>query len=80
MLILVCCIRYIKDTILKAIYNLLLFLMLIMALYSVYQRYNFESNLQPFAGLYDCSQRCIRYIKDTILKAIYNKSVLSSFN
>ena len=46
-------------------------------LYSVYQRYNFESNLQRAdveRGKVHC---CIRYIKDTILKAIYNQLPLS---
>ncbi len=41
-------------------------------LYSVYQRYNFESNLQLVIYLFVLLQSCIRYIKDTILKAIYN--------
>ena len=41
-------------------------------LYSVYQRYNFESNLQLPSLATLISFRCIRYIKDTILKAIYN--------
>ena len=66
------CIRYVKDTILKAIYNHSVIIGISKKLYSICQRYNFESNLQPkiinipkFAG-------CIRYVKDTILKAIYN--------
>ena len=66
-------------------------------LYSICQRYNFESNLQPNHSIcganlavFDMSkiqfwkqfttikpykatlQGCIRYVKDTILKAIYN--------
>ena len=41
-------------------------------LYSVWQRYNFESNLQRFLNLNLISLRCIQYDKDTILKAIYN--------
>ncbi len=44
------CIRYIKDTILKAIYNRKTIIMYASQLYSVYQRYNFESNLQPIAN------------------------------
>ena len=71
------CIRYIKDTILKAIYNQTLEVKKALLLYSVYQRYNFESNLQPTHltdNYYPC---CIRYIKDTILKAIYNQLPLS---
>ena len=66
------CIRYIKDTILKAIYNLCILLSKISWLYSVYQRYNFESNLQRTSRLGPSRCSCIRYIKDTILKAIYN--------
>ena len=46
-------------------------------LYSVYQRYNFESNLQRSALNNIGDFRCIRYIKDTILKAIYNQLPLS---
>ena len=66
------CIRYVKDTILKAIYNRKLDKIEVELLYSICQRYNFESNLQlPFdlIQFYTC---CIRYVKDTILKAIYN--------
>ena len=67
-----CCIRYIKDTILKAIYNPLACTIHRLLLYSVYQRYNFESNLQHVKCWADLEDGCIRYIKDTILKAIYN--------
>ena len=42
-------------------------------LYSVYQRYNFESNLQHLVFMRGRRKCCIRYIKDTILKAIYNE-------
>ena len=94
------CIRYVKDTILKAIYNngtfhcIYTFAVFDMSkiqfwkqfttsclpvgrlysLYSICQRYNFESNLQPI--LLSCAEKecCIRYVKDTILKAIYNYS------
>ena len=41
-------------------------------LYSICQRYNFESNLQRNDWLSHFSDGCIRYVKDTILKAIYN--------
>ena len=44
-------------------------------LYSVYQRYNFESNLQLLYLYTVRTHSCIRYIKDTILKAIYNLCV-----
>ena len=75
-----CCIRYIKDTILKAIYNDRLFLGCCLVLYSVYQRYNFESNLQRIYKLSCCAICCIRYIKDTILKAIYNNKLADIAN
>ena len=42
------CIRYVKDTILKAIYNTTLYFIFFILLYSICQRYNFESNLQLF--------------------------------
>ena len=92
------CIRYVKDTILKAIYNsypkhmerlLTVFDMSKIQfwkqfttealtnhekelLYSICQRYNFESNLQLFITSVYKEINCIRYVKDTILKAIYN--------
>ena len=44
----------------------------LMVLYSVLQRYNFESNLQPMTGRVEIANYCIQYYKDTILKAIYN--------
>ena len=92
------CIRYVKDTILKAIYNLqpLIkrnkvtvfdmskiqfwkqfttgwpWLTFLPVLYSICQRYNFESNLQHYADELKKDVYCIRYVKDTILKAIYN--------
>ncbi len=69
------CIRYVKDTILKAIYNTVDILLLINWLYSICQRYNFESNLQPTRKCGIDKTRCIRYVKDTILKAIYNNTV-----
>ena len=45
-------------------------------LYSVYQRYNFESNLQHLIYNRCYVFCCIRYIKDTILKAIYNQPLI----
>ena len=42
-------------------------------LYSICQRYNFESNLQQEDAQAFNAQSCIRYVKDTILKAIYNR-------
>ena len=41
-------------------------------LYSICQRYNFESNLQHAVDATRLPICCIRYVKDTILKAIYN--------
>ena len=45
-----------------------------MLLYSICQRYNFESNLQHLHVRVIVIPSCIRYVKDTILKAIYNKT------
>ncbi len=66
------CIQYDKDTILKAIYNSTHHQIRIQTLYSVWQRYNFESNLQLSAKTCLRKRSCIQYDKDTILKAIYN--------
>ena len=49
-------------------------------LYSICQRYNFESNLQPVSRLNKSIEGCIRYVKDTILKAIYNTSLAIYLN
>ena len=48
-------------------------------LYSICQRYNFESNLQPAADAFQAQYSCIRYVKDTILKAIYNRQFRMMF-
>ena len=45
-------------------------------LYSICQRYNFESNLQLIYILILLYYCCIRYVKDTILKAIYNYRII----
>ena len=66
------CIRYVKDTILKAIYNRPIKAENGNKLYSICQRYNFESNLQHQTRDEAKDENCIRYVKDTILKAIYN--------
>ena len=66
------CIRYVKDTILKAIYNSHVHSTYEFKLYSICQRYNFESNLQHILKELKTIRSCIRYVKDTILKAIYN--------
>ena len=70
------CIRYVKDTILKAIYNSASRGAHFIRLYSICQRYNFESNLQRVVRRIIGISRCIRYVKDTILKAIYNDLLL----
>ena len=41
--------------------------------YSIWQRYNFESNLQQKNRQNGREEWCIQYDKDTILKAIYNR-------
>ena len=46
--------------------------MKLLQLYSICQRYNFESNLQLPEWVIVICESCIRYVKDTILKAIYN--------
>ena len=100
------CIRYVKDTILKAIYNMhskaikSLWAVFDMSkiqfwkqftthcgeiiisplLYSICQRYNFESNLQHAIGKEMSERCCIRYVKDTILKAIYNRWYALSYS
>ena len=45
-------------------------------LYSICQRYNFESNLQHAVDATRLPICCIRYVKDTILKAIYNYRII----
>ena len=100
------CIRYVKDTILKAIYNRsrrygrkngavfdmskIQFwkqftthcgeIIISPLLYSICQRYNFESNLQHAIGKEMSERCCIRYVKDTILKAIYNRWYALSYS
>ena len=49
-------------------------------LYSICQRYNFESNLQQMATEILGDISCIRYVKDTILKAIYNNKLADIAN
>ena len=73
------CIRYVKDTILKAIYNRAEPILAKDWLYSICQRYNFESNLQRRTSTPKVSSCCIRYVKDTILKAIYNENFVYMF-
>ena len=91
----ICCIRYVKDTILKAIYNVRIVEHIsvsavfdmskiqfckqfttedyqhteVCRLYSICQRYNFESNLQLNSIRSRSTKSCIRYVKDTILEA-----------
>ena len=48
-------------------------------LYSVWQRYNFESNLQHIYFILESRICCIQYDKDTILKAIYNRGAVAQY-
>ena len=41
-------------------------------LFSICQRYNFESKSQLKSNIQGCRIRCFRYVKDTILKANHN--------
>ena len=44
--------------------------------YSICQRYRFQSKLQHAKGKVTSSKRCIQYVKDTDFKANYNTSLL----
>ena len=54
--------------------------MAVVGLFSIQQRYNFESNSQPFMLLLAAADSCFQYNKDTILKAIHNYSNATAFN
>ncbi len=64
--------KYVKDTILKANHNETTYRCTLLMLYEVCQRYNFESKSQlpDTAKLH--SHGCMKYVKDTILKANHN--------
>ena len=66
------CILYYKDTFLKAIHNILVYLSAHNSLYFILQRYLFESNSQPIGAQLTDALSCILYYKDTFLKAIHN--------
>ena len=70
------CFRYVKDTILKANHNSLLQPCAAILLFPICQRYNFESKSQQRACSLKSLRGCFRYVKDTILKANHNRSVL----
>ena len=72
------CIQYDKDTILKAIYNLAVYLRFKeLAVFSM-TKIQFWKQFTTAALHLRCSYRCIQYDKDTILKAIYNAPVAAS--
>ena len=66
------CFQYNRDTILKAIHNLIHLCLPTQLLFSIQQRYNFESNSQPSLSVVRWHDGCFQYNKDTILKAIHN--------
>ena len=64
-----------KDTHLKAIHNTEWAVSLSFMLFSILQRYSFESNSQPSGLLVRSFLCCFLSYKDTHLKAIHNSSV-----
>ena len=66
------CIRYVKDTILKAIYNILTTNTLYMRTVFDMSKIQFWKQFTTTPQIYRLLCNCIRYVKDTILKAIYN--------
>ena len=64
-----------KDTHLKAIHNPQVALFLGKELFSILQRYSFESNSQQSTTTFDLSLSCFLSYKDTHLKAIHNFSI-----
>ena len=66
------CFRYVKDTILKANHNNFKHVRDFIKLFSICQRYNFESKSQHSYENDKSSIYCFRYVKDTILKANHN--------
>ena len=73
------CLPYCKGTILKAIHNKTNLRDCIVMVFTVLQRYDFESNSQQDKpqGLY--CYRCLPYCKGTILKAIHNWNFGNTF-
>ena len=66
------CIQYVKDTDFKANYNPLSLAFKSAVLYSICQRYRFQSKLQRIGHLVALVIHCIQYVKDTDFKANYN--------
>ena len=66
------CLPYCKGTILKAIHNLNGIYVMVDLVFTVLQRYDFESNSQLHRCRCFFGSRCLPYCKGTILKAIHN--------
>ena len=66
------CVRYVKDTISRAIHNEITAFTLVITLCEICQRYNFESYSQRMRMPSKPGTRCVRYVKDTISRAIHN--------
>ena len=66
------CFRYVKDTNLKANHNKRLPSFLRKLLFSIRQRYKFESKSQQHKVAQQVVVNCFRYVKDTNLKANHN--------
>ena len=68
------CLPYCKGTILKAIHNSFPYGLVLEMVFTVLQRYDFESNSQRGATMRMPRRGCLPYCKGTILKAIHNPS------
>ena len=66
------CLPYCKGTILKAIHNTPTGTVVLMGVFTVLQRYDFESNSQQRNRRQVLQSGCLPYCKGTILKAIHN--------
>ncbi len=66
------CVRYVKDTILRAIHNMNERNDVMLKLCEICQRYNLESYSQQQVAAFAALYSCVRYVKDTILRAIHN--------
>ena len=69
------CVRYVKDTILRAIHNDSALHRIYLQLCEICQRYNLESYSQLGNILCRITNCCVRYVKDTILRAIHNLEI-----
>ena len=74
------CLPYCKGTILKAIHNTSGKIEFFASVFTVLQRYDFESNSQQEAITLMSRSRCLPYCKGTILKAIHNSAAKSSIS